>query len=122
MKAVPGSAFMVACGVVAPLFLSVPAAAQEIDQNALTDCLVANTTDEHLAAMKRLMIAALQDDSAAMKTEVTNYGNIIVQMAITSCKVEASQLQDPAVAEAIGAYGERIGEKMMTDAFAKIGQ
>ena len=122
MKAVPGSALIAACGLAASLFIPAPAAAQAIDKAALTECLVANTTDEHVAAMKRLMMAALQDDVATMKTEVTNYGNIIVQMAIASCKVQASQLQVPAVTEAVGAYGEKLGEKIMTDAFAKIGQ
>jgi hypothetical protein len=122
MKAVLRSAFMAACGVATSLFIPAPASAQAVDKPALTECLIANTTDEHIAAMKRLMIAALQDDVATMKTEVMNYGNIIVQMAISSCKIQASQLTDPAVNEAVGAYGQKLGEKIMTDAFAKIGQ
>jgi hypothetical protein len=123
-KASSGSAFLMACGLAAPFFLSapVPAVAQAVDAAALTECLVANTTDEHIAAMKRLMIAALQDDIETMKTEVTNYGNIIVQLAIANCNISASQLTDPAVNDAVGAYGQKLGEKIMTDAFAKIGQ
>ena len=120
-KAFRGSALLIACGVAAPLFVAAPAMA-DIDKAALTQCLVDNTTDDHIAAMKRLMIAALQDDIETMKTEVQNYGNIIVQMAISKCNIQASELQDPAVSEAVGAYGQKLGEKIMTEAFAKIGQ
>jgi hypothetical protein len=120
-KAFSGSAFLMACGLAAPFFIAAPAMA-EIDKAALTQCLVDNTTDDHIAAMKRLMIAALQDDIETMKTEVQNYGNIIVQMAISKCNIQASDLQDPAVSEAVGAYGQKLGEKIMTEAFAKIGQ
>ena len=120
-KAFSGSAFLMACGLAASFFVTAPAMA-DIDKAALTQCLIDNTTDDHIAAMKRLMIAALQDDIETMKTEVTNYGNIIVQLAITNCNIQASDLQDPAVSDAVGAYGQKLGEKIMTEAFAKIGQ
>jgi hypothetical protein len=119
-KAFSGSAFLAACSVAAPFFLSTPTFAQAVDAAALTECLVSNTTDEHVAAMKRLMIAALQDDIETLKAEATNYGNIIVGLAISKCNITASQLTDPAVNEAVGAYGQRLGEKIMTDAFAKM--
>jgi hypothetical protein len=121
-RAVAGSAFAAACGLAASLFVStpMPAVAQQVDAAALTECLVANTTDDHITAMKKLMIAALSDDIETLKAEATNYGNIIVQMAIASCNIAASQLSDPAVSEAVGKYGEKLGEKIMTDAFAKI--
>ena len=123
-KAFSGSAFLMACGLAAPFSLSepMPVFAQAVDAAALTECLIANTKDEHIAAMKRLMIAALQDDIETMKTEVTNYGQIIVQMAVADCNINVAQLQDPAVNDAVGTYGQKLGEKIMTDAFAKIGQ
>src|SRR4030095_15026204 len=101
-KAFSGIELMMACGLAASFFFAAPAMA-DIDKAALTQCLVDNTTDDHIAAMKRLMIAALQDDIQTMRTEVTNYGNIIVQMAISNCNIQASDLQDPAVTEAVGA-------------------
>lgn len=119
-KVVSGSAFLVACALAAPVFVSTPSLAQQVDAAALTECLIANTTDEHIASMKRLMIAALQDQIETLKAEATNYGNIIVGMAIAKCNVVASQLTDPAVNQAVGIYGQRLGEKIMTDAFAKI--
>jgi hypothetical protein len=122
-KAFSGSAFLAACGVAAPFFLMAPAPAQaQVDGPALTECLVANTTDEHIGTMKRLLVAALQDDTATLKSELTSFGMIIVNMAMSQCGVAADQLQDPAVNEAVGGYGQRLGEKIMTDAFAKIGQ
>ena len=116
------SAFVAACGLAATFFVSapMPAMAQAVDAAALTECLIANTTDDHITAMKKLMIAALSDDIEGLKAQATNYGNIIVQLAIANCNIAASQLTDPAVSEAVGKYGERLGEKIMTDAFAKI--
>jgi hypothetical protein len=121
-RAATGSAFLAACGLAASLLVStpMPAMAQQVDAAALTECLITNTTDDHIAAMKKLMIAALSDDIEGLKAEATNYGNIIVQMAIANCNIAASQLSDPAVSEAVGKYGEKLGEKIMTDAFAKI--
>ena len=118
------SAFVAACGLAATFFVSapMPAMAQAVDAAALTECLIANTTEDHITAMKKLMIAALSDDIEGLKAQATNYGNIIVQMAISKCNIQASDLQDPAVSEAVGAYGQKLGEKIMTEAFAKIGQ
>jgi hypothetical protein len=70
--------------------------------------------------MKKLMIAALNDDIPALKAEATSYGGVIVQMAIASCNITVAQLSDPAVNDAVGKYGETIGAKIMTDAFAKV--
>ena len=117
-----GGAFVAACALAATFFVSapMPAMAQAVDAAALTECLIANTTDDHITAMKKLMIAALSDDIEGLKAQATNYGNIIVQLAIANCNIQASQLTDPAVSEAVGKYGEKLGEKIMTDAFAKI--
>ena len=119
-----GSGFPAACAIAASLIASWPiqAMAQQIEVAALTECLVANTTDEHIAAMKRLMIAALNDDLEALKSQATNYGMVIITMAMTKCGVSETQLTAPALSEAVGRYGEKLGEKIMTDAFAKIGQ
>ena len=121
-RAGSASAFVAACGLTATFLVSapMPAMAQTVDAAALTECLIANTTDDHITAMKKLMIAALSDDIEGLKAQATNYGNIIVQLAIANCNIAASQLTDPAVSEAVGKYGERLGEKIMTDAFAKI--
>jgi len=120
-KAVSGKALAAVCGLAASIYLGGPGFAEDpVDAAKLTECLIANTTDDHLTAMKKLMIAALNDDIPGLKAEATNYGNIIVQMAIASCKITVAQLSDPAVNEAVGKYGETLGAKIMTDAFAKI--
>jgi hypothetical protein len=123
-KAFSSSAFLAACAVAAPIFFSapVPATAQAVDEAALTECLLANTTDEHIQAMKRLMIAALNDETETLKNEATSYGMVIITMAMTQCGITEAQLQDAAVNAAVGVYGQKLGEKIMTDAFAKIGQ
>jgi NaMN:DMB phosphoribosyltransferase len=120
-KAASGKALAAVIGLAASFYLCSPGFAEDpVDAAALTQCLIANTTDDHIAAMKKLMIAALSDDIAGLKAEATNYGNIIVQMAMSSCKITLAQLSDPAVNEAVGKYGEALGAKIMTDAFAKI--
>jgi hypothetical protein len=122
-KAFSGSAFVAACMIAAPFFVAAPVPAMaQVDEAALTECLLANTTDEHIQAMKRLMIAALNDETEMLKNEATSYGMVIVTMAMTKCGITEAQLQDPAVNAAVGVYGQKLGEKIMTDAFAKIGQ
>jgi len=122
MKGKLGSAFVAACAVAALILVPVPALAQTVDKTALTECLVTNTTDSPVAAMKRLIIAAVRDDVDAMKIAATNYDTIIGVMVIMGCGIPGSQLTDPAVKEVVGAYGQKLGEKIMIDAFAKIGQ
>ena len=100
----------------------VTAIAQQIDGVALTKCLNANAAGEHLAAMKRMVVAAINDDSEALKTASNSYGMAIINTAVTKCGVREMQLFDPAFKDAVGRYGQKLGEKIITDAFAKIGQ
>ena len=100
----------------------VPVIAQQIDGVALTKCLTANAAGEHLAAMKRMIVAAINDDSEALETASTTYGIAIINTAVTNCGIREMQLLDPAFKDAVGRYGQKLGEKAITDAFAKIGQ
>jgi hypothetical protein len=121
-RAVHGNAVLAVCGFAATSFFAwpMPSVAQQVDPAALTECLIANTTQDHINAMKRLMTSALQDDAEKLKSEAGSYGSIIVQLAIDNCNITASQLTDRAVDDAVVKYGQKIGEKIMTDAFAKI--
>jgi len=98
------------------------AIAQQIDESALTKCLTANAGNEHLAAMKQMIVAAIDEDSEALRTASANYGMAIVVTAVTKCGVSETQLLDPAFKDAVGRYGQKLGEKIIADAFAKIGQ
>ena len=98
------------------------AIAQQIDGSALTKCLTANAGDEHLAAMKQMIVAAIDDDSEALKAASANYGMAIIVTAVTKCGVKETQLFDSAFKAAVGRYGQQLGEKIIADAFAKIGQ
>jgi hypothetical protein len=100
----------------------VPAIAQQIDGSALTKCLTAHAGDEHLAAMKRMIVAAIEENSEALETASANYGMAIIATAVTKCGVSETQLFDPAFKNAVGRYGQKLGEKIIADAFAKIGQ
>lgn len=101
-------------------FLSAPALAATVDAATLTRCLLDHTTDDEMAAMKRLMIAALKEDVDRLKAETSSYGAIVVQLAGASCSVEAAQFTDPAVDEAVGSYLDQLSDRIIDDAFAKM--
>jgi hypothetical protein len=112
------AAFAVTFSVCSPI----PAIAQQVDEAALTNCLIANAADEHMAAMKRMIVAAINNNSKALKTASTTYGMAVVNTAITRCGITEMQLFEPTFKDAVGRYGQALGEKIITEAFSKIGQ
>ena len=88
----------------------------------MTKCLEVNAAGELRAAMKRMIVAAINDDSEALKAASATYGIAIINTAASKCGIREMQLFDPAFKDAVGRYGQKLGEKVITDAFAKIGQ
>jgi hypothetical protein len=124
MAKASGSSFVadtsVAVGVV--LLSSVSAIAQQIDEAALTKCLILNSAEEHRTALKRMIVAAINDDPEALKTASHRYGMAVLYTAMAKCGVREAQLLEPAFKGAVGTYGQKLGEQIVSDAFAKIGQ
>ena len=109
-----------AVGIV--LLSSASAIPQQIDEGALTKCLILNSAEEHRTALKRMIVAAINDDPEALRTASDRYGMAVIYTAMTKCGVRDAQLLEPAFKGAVGTYGQKLGQEIVSDAFAKIGQ
>lgn len=96
------------------------AAAEPLDAETLANCLVEKSSDVQTGAIKKLMIAAFQDDVPAMQKYLLEFGTALVSLAMSDCGVGPSQLSDPAFEAASSKYGEVIGERLINEAFAKL--
>lgn len=105
---------------------SAPAPATEAaaDVDKLADCLVQHSAQPESDAMKRVMVAALSDDTPGLKSALSEFSGLLLKLSMSSCGVGLSQLQDPAYAatfqQASSKYGAVLGAKLMQDAFAKL--
>jgi hypothetical protein len=116
--------------VVAVLLATGPALAQtppppgapiSAEGKALGACMIANSTPEHERLMKVMMIDALNEDTDGLNKSVLAVTAAIVAMGQQSCGLKLTDLQKPAFEEAMGLYGEHLGEKIMTRAMDKLG-
>jgi hypothetical protein len=102
---------------------SVAGSAQQIDNSkveTLARCLIDNSTDLETSTVRKMMVAALQDDLTTLRTSIVDLGSQMGKIAMNSCGVGLSQLGDPIFQEAGKRYGEILGERIMTEAFAKL--
>ena len=95
-------------------------AQQALDPEKLAYCMVAHSGDAEIAAMKHLLIAALQDDEAGLRAGVAELGGVMLRLAMSDCSVNLSQLEDPAFGVAAEKYGELLGARVMEAAFSKL--
>ncbi len=99
-------------------------AMQPADVQKLADCFVSNSGEGEYGAMRKVMIAALSDDTAGLKTALADFSGLLLKLALGPCQVGMSQLQNPAYQagfkEASSRYGAVLGQKLIQDAFAKL--
>jgi hypothetical protein len=99
-------------------------ATAQADADTLADCLVQHSGQPESDAMKRVMIAALSDDTPGLKGALSEFSGLLLKLAMSSCGVGLTQLQDPAYGatfqQASSKYGAVLGGKLMQDAFAKL--
>ncbi|MGN6467505.1 MAG: hypothetical protein ACTHLP_18730 [Rhizobiaceae bacterium] len=95
-------------------------AAEPVDADQLARCLMSNSGGDETAAIKKMLVAALEDDTTALKTSIGEFGNLLVDLALKKCGISASQFADPNFQAASQKYGVLMGTKIMQDAFAKI--
>ena len=122
---VQGRAVRAAFAALAVLCCASSASAQSsgttaIDVEAVTQCLFERTTEDQIASMKKLVIAALEENIPVMQEHLIGFGTSIVSLAMTACGVGLSQLNDPTFAEVSEKYGALLGDKVIGDAFAKL--
>lgn len=103
---------------------STSGAAQPADADTLAECFVTHSGAQEADAMKRIMVAALSDDTPGLKTSLSDFSGLLLKLALSSCGVGLSQLQDPAYGalfqKASSKYGSVLGARLMQDAFAKL--
>jgi hypothetical protein len=118
------------CGLVACVALALalggPASSQtpapiSAEGKTLGDCLIANSTSEHERLMRVMLIDALKEDTDALNKSLMTLSMAVLATATQSCSLKVSDLQKPQFEEGMGVYGEFLGEKIMTDAMAKLG-
>jgi hypothetical protein len=96
------------------------AADGDLDVGTLTECLIAGSTQAETDTLKRLMVAALTEDLPAFEHETNNMALALVSIATNRCGIRLAELEKPRFREAAVKYGERLGQKIMAEAFAKV--
>lgn len=96
--------------------------AQTLTSQSLAECMIANTGDTDEAILKKLIIRAMQDaPTDELKGITIEMGMSMVSLATVDCGLNMSELDGPVFVGAAEIYGQRMGEKLMTEAMAKIG-
>ena len=98
-----------------------PGAPISAEGKTLGDCLSANSTPAHERMMKTMLIDALNEDTEALNKSILAVTMAVMATAQQSCGLKMTDLQKPMFAEGMGVYGEYLGQKVMTNAMAKLG-
>ena len=91
-----------------------------LDEVRLAQCMLKHTTSDEEVVFKDVMVAALNDDSAALKVSLEQLTTLMMDLALTKCEVGMPALSTPQFQAAAGLYGQQIGEKLMKKAFEKL--
>ncbi|OCO99682.1 hypothetical protein BC374_14980 [Ensifer sp. LC13] len=91
-----------------------------LDEARLVQCMLEHTTSDEEVVFKDVMVAALNDDSGALKASLDQLTTLMMDLALTKCEVGMSALATPQFQAAAGLYGQQIGEKLMKKAFEKL--
>jgi hypothetical protein len=94
--------------------------AQSGDALALAVCMQDKTEASDEQAFKRFLVAALQEQQNNVKAEFSNFASSMIRLAL-ECDVALEDFERPWVEQALGLYGQRVGERIMMDAMAKAG-
>lgn len=99
---------------------SFKAEAQPFIPDDLALCMAAHSGHAEAELMKKLFIAALQDDVDGMRTGVADLGAAMVKLATRKCDVKLADLQAAEFEAAGSKYGEILGERIIQEAFSKL--
>ncbi|MGO4620032.1 hypothetical protein AB4Z34_01895 [Ensifer sp. 2YAB10] len=91
-----------------------------LDEARLVQCMLEHTTSDEEGVFKDVMVAALNDDSGALKASLEQLSTLMMELALTKCEVGMPMLATPQFQAAAGLYGQQIGEKLMKKAFEKL--
>ena len=95
-------------------------AGKSTDMDAIVACMFEQTTEQDVAKMREFMVAALTEDADAMKRLLLEVGFSVSNLALNKCQMDYSLLSKPEFQQIAKTYGQKLGEKIMADAFAKL--
>lgn len=98
------------------VWATIASAQTKVDPQTLGSCMVANAGENDIKAIKLVVIAALQDDIAGMKSAVVDLGAGMTKLAMARCGLTFKQVDTPEFQQAAEKYGEILGQKIMDDA------
>jgi len=93
---------------------------QLTDKNAIVACMLEKSTDQDKGVMRDFIIAALQEDPAAMKKNLDLLGNVLLDLAVTKCSMSMTLMNEKDFGQVGEMYGEKLGEALIAAAFAKM--
>ncbi|MBD9652615.1 hypothetical protein IB267_30065 [Ensifer sp. ENS09] len=91
-----------------------------LDEARLVQCMLKHTTSDEESVFKDVMVAALNDDSGALKASLEQLSEVMMGLALEKCEVALSALATPQFQAVAGLYGQQVGEKLMKKAFGKL--
>lgn len=90
------------------------------DQEKVVQCMLDHTTADDETVFKNLLVAALNDDTGGVKSNIVQVSSLLMNLALTKCEVGMSMLADPQFQAAAATYGQHLGEKLIKKAFDKL--
>lgn len=106
-----------AAASLAIVFTAIPAQA-ETDSQVLAACMIEHSTETDVAAMKSVMLHALQDHEEEATASLLKFAF----SATSNCGMSLSDLNTPLFEDAMQIYGEHFGTVIMERALSFLGE
>lgn len=116
----PGSTAAFILAVVGVLVAPAGGRAEESEQERIVACMLEKTTEQEVSAVRGMMIAALTEDNDGLKRTLLQVGFAVSNLAMNTCRMDYALLGKPEFQQIARLYGQKLGEKIMADAFAKL--
>ena len=103
------------------VFTAIPAQA-ETDSQVLAACMIEHSTETDVAAMKSVMLHALQDHEEEATASLLKFAFSATSIATSDCGMSLSDLDTPLFEDAMQIYGEHFGTVIMERALSFLGE
>ena len=91
-----------------------------IDKNAIVTCMLEKSSVQDKAVMRETIIAALQENEEAMRTNLIRLSAVLIDLAVTKCRMSYTLMNEKDFGEIGAIYGEKLGNDLISSAFAKL--
>lgn len=116
---------MVRTVAVASLLACVCLGKAEADESRLhktADCMFEHATNEDLDVLKNMIVAGIEEDSSSLKGLAMIVVGSVARLATVDCDYPVTELGTQEFKTISNLYGQRVGEKVMQDAFSRLNQ